>query len=219
MDAGAGRKIRIFVSGCVNSSVWYKFTKDHPEGRFEKVDEYMTKLVKYGVRHITLLRFIDLSVTVEGLHRAGQDDLDSHAMRFNNRIIRNSTRLADFRLGEVSDWYKDKIIPTDIALAMLGTYMPDTLEWHGDRFVRTVNGYIREDMQDNKDAKRGLYMLSIPSNFIFKVNLCEWAHVWKERNRDGGANPEVKECVEAIQDQLENMLPWFNREFLRSVKN
>ena len=67
--------------------------------------------------------------------------------------------------------------------------------------------------------KRGLYMLSIPSNFIFKVNLTEWAHVYKERNASGTANPEVKECCEAIADELGKMVPWFDRTLFAAIEN
>ena len=62
-------------------------------------------------------------------------------------------------------------------------------------------------------------MLSIPSNFVFNVNLTEWAHVYKERNEKGGANPEVKECAEAIADQLEKAIPWFTRDLFMAIKN
>ena len=51
-----------------------------------------------------MLDFVTISVTVEGIHRAGQDDWDAHAKRFDNRIIRSSTRLADFSEGEMSDY-------------------------------------------------------------------------------------------------------------------
>ena len=86
-------------------------------------------------------------MTVEGLHRAGQDDWDSHAARFNNRIIRSSTRLAQFGY-EMSDWYGDKIMPTDLALEYLGIDAPEYVEKDGEKFVKTVNGYIREDLQN-----------------------------------------------------------------------
>ena len=86
-------------------------------------------------------------------------------------------------------------------------------------YVRAVNGYIREDLAGNADVKRGLYMLSIPSTFIFKVDLTEWAHVYKERNQNGRANPEVKQCCEAIADQIEKMIPAFNRELFLKIKN
>lgn len=184
----------------------------------QRYNGYIDMLVKWGWKHITMLRFIDFSITVEGLHRGGQDDWDAHTKRYENRIIRSSTRLATFG-DEMSQWYQDKIISTDIALAALGIVVPDTLVKDGVTYVKTTNGYIREDMKDNKDVKRGLYMLSIPSNFIFKVNLCEWAHVWKERNIDGTANPEVKICCESIADQIEHFQPKFNRELFNKIKN
>lgn len=178
----------------------------------------LNKVAKWGKRHMTMLRFVDISVTVEGMHRAGQDDVDSHAMRFNNRIIRSSTRLAKFG-NEMSDYYCGKVIPTDVALAALGITAPDKLEYEGNTYVKSVNGYVLEGMENNKDVLRGLYMLSIPSNFIFKCQLTEWAHVYKERNKTGTANPEVKEFCEAVCDQLEEMVPQFNRKLLEAIPN
>lgn len=195
-----------------------KILKDADLEDLDKYNAWMDSLVKFGWRHITMLRFIDISVTVEGLHRAGQDDWDSHAARFNNRIIRNSTRLADFGY-EMSDWYQDKIIPTDSALELLGISAPETITRNGETYVKTINGYIKEDMKNNSDVKRGLYMLSIPSNFIFRVNLTEWAHVYKERNMKGSANPEVKMCCEAIADQIEEFQPKLNRDLFDKIKN
>lgn len=188
------------------------------ETELREFSGWMNRLVKWGRQHITLLRFIDLSITVEGLHRAGQDDWDAHAARFNNRIIRSSTRLADFSY-EMSDWYLDKILPTDLAADELGIQLPEQLEHNGFTYVKSVNGYVREDLKDNHDVKRGLYMLSIPSNFIFKINLTEWAHVFKERNQKGAANPEVKLCCESIADQLEKFHPQINRELFLEIPN
>lgn len=179
---------------------------------------YLNKVVKWGSRHMTMLRFIDLSFTVEGLHYAGTGDWDSHSMRFNNRIIRSSTRLANFDY-EMSDYYQDKIIPTDMAMQELGIGIPDRIERDGQSYVKTINGYIREDLQDNKDVKRGLYMLSIPSNFIFKVNLTEFAHVYKERNMESSANPEVKMLCEMCQQLVEDVFPQFNKELLLKIPN
>lgn len=181
-------------------------------------NSWIDRLVKWGWQHTTLLRFIDMSITVEGLHRAGQDDWDSHAKRFNNRIIRSSTRLSSFSY-EMSDWYKGKIIPTDLALEALSIKCPEEIEIDGAKYVRTVNGYIKEEYSNNADVKRGLYMLSIPSTFIFKVDLTEWAHVYKERNKQGSANPEVKQCCESIADQIEKMIPAFNRDLFNRIKN
>lgn len=180
---------------------------------------WMNTLCKWGRVHPTLLRFIDISVTVDGLHRAGQDDWDSHAKRFDNRIIRASTRLADFKANEMSDYYKGKIIPTDAALALMGVNTPEEFDYEGQTYVKSVNGYILKGMENNRDVKRGLYMLSIPSAFIFKINLTEWSHVWKERNAIGSAHPEVKECCEAIAEQLEQMHEQFNRDLWYAIRN
>jgi hypothetical protein len=181
-------------------------------------NDWLNRLVKWGWKHITMLRFIDMSVTVEGLHRAGQDDWDAHAVRFNNRIMRSSTRLSTFN-SEVSEWYTDKIIPTDIAMAELGWSVPEEVTIKGSAYIKTTNGYILKSMKDDQDVKRGLYMLSIPSNFNFKVNLTEWAHVYKERNKNGSANPEVKLCCEGIADQIEMFQPLFNRQLFEKIRN
>lgn len=188
------------------------------ESAEERVKKRLESFCKFAWKHITMLDFITLSVTVEGLHRAGQDDWDAHAYRFNNRIIRSSTRLADFGEDEMSDFYKDKIIPTETALAILGIETPQTIEKDGQTFVLVDGGYVREDLKNNRDAKRGLYRMCIPSNFIFKINLAQWAHVYKMRNKNGSANPEVKEVAERIQDQVEQVLPWFDRDFIKKVE-
>lgn len=184
----------------------------------DSFNSWMNNLLKWGWKHITMLRFIDISVTVEGLHRAGQDDWDAHAKRFNNRIIRTSTRLSDFKY-EISEWYENKIIPTDLALANLGINTPETIIVDGEKYVKGINGYIKEEYKNDPDVKRGLYMLSIPSNFIFKIDLTEWSHVYKERNNNGTANPEVKLCCESIASQLEQFHSQFNRELFMRVKN
>lgn len=191
----------------VGDEAWYN----------EKYEEYVGKLLKYGRLHTTLLRFINLDVTVEGLHRAGQDDWDSHARRFDNRIVRSSTRLATFNY-EMSDYYKGKIIPTDKALQDLGLPIPDSITVDGKRYVKTVNGYILEEFADDKDVKRGLYMLSIPSNFIFQVNFAELAHVYRMRNKNSGANPEVQELSESLIKQVCEFQPMVTREYILSVQ-
>lgn len=186
----------------------------------ENMEDWLNKLFKWAPKHITMGKFLDLSFTVYGLHRGAQDDLDSHAKRMDNRIIRSSTRLADFSHGEVSEYYADKIIPTDTALTFLGITTPDEIEYEGKTYVRGVNGYILKGMENNKDVKRGLYMLSIPSNFIYRINLTEQAHVYKERNINSSANPELKTCIELETDQLEKAsLGFINRDLLMAIKN
>ena len=108
-----------------------------------KFDKEVAKLLKWGQKHITMLRFEDISVVVEGLHRGATDDLDSHAKRMDNRIIRSSTRLADYHEGEVSEWYEDKIITWDEVLKYLGTKIPGEISYYGDTYVRSNNGFIK----------------------------------------------------------------------------
>lgn len=211
--------IRREVAACVNTN-----PDDGPIGALinptEKLNDWLAKLFKWSPMHITMGRFLDFSFTVYGLHRAGQDDLDSHAKRMENRIIRSSTRLADYSHGEMSEYYQGKIVPTDTALAFLGITTPDKIEYEGQTYVRGVNGYILKGMENNKDVKRGLYMLSIPSNFIFKINMTEYAHVFKERNDKGSANPEVKGCIEGATNKLEAAsLGFINRDILLKIKN
>ena len=130
------------------------------------------------------------------------------------------TRLANFSEGEVSEYYEDKIIPTDVALAHLGIVTPDEIEYDGRTYVKGVNGYIVKGMEHLNDVKRGLYMLSIPSNFIFKINGTEFAHVYKERNAKGTAAPELKTGVESMADQVEEATNGFmNRDLLMAIKN
>ena len=183
----------------------------------DRINKQIDSFCKFAWKHTTMLDFVTISATVEGIHRAGQDDWDAHAKRFDNRIIRSSTRLADFHEGEMSDYYKDKIIPTDVALKILELEVPEEIEKDGQKYVKTVNGYIREDCKDNRDVKRGLYMQSIPSNFIFKINMAQWAHVYRLRKKGTTANPEVQQLAEMLQDKIEEKMPWFNREFLAKV--
>ena len=73
-------------------------------------DEFINSIRKYGTKHTTLLKYLDFSCSVYGLHRGAQDDFDSHAERLDSRIVRSSTRLAKFGPGEKSEYYQGKII-------------------------------------------------------------------------------------------------------------
>lgn len=195
-----------------------RFIPDADPEEVERFNGYLSKLMKWGWKHITLLRFIDFSITVDGLHRGGQDDWDSHAKRFDNRIIRLSTRVKTMDT-KLSDFYQDRVIPTDVALAYLELDTPGKITYNGENYVKCQNGYVLEEYKNNPDSLRGLYMLGLSSTFMFKVNLTEWAHVFKERNKKGNANPEVKECCEIIADQIENFQPKINRELFEKIKN
>ena len=185
----------------------------------EEFKKKMNSLITWGVYgcfdrkkihgHTTLLRYIDLSFTVEGLHRYGQDDFDSHARRMDNRIVRSSTRLAKFSDGEKSEYYQDKILYPFEAFKQMGINIPETLiDDKGITYVLTDFGYVREDLKDNQDAKRGLYPGAIPSNFTFKIQYPEFCHIYNHRNYSGGANPEVKLCVEQAASKIYDFNKW-----------
>ena len=196
-----------------------RIIKDCDAESLNKFNKWLEMLLRMGRKHITVLRYIDISIMTEGMHRGGQDDIDAHARRFDNRIIRSSTRLAEFSDGEMSDYYRGKIIPTDEAMKILNIDSPDSFEVMGRIYHKSPNWYIKYVFQNDKDVKRGLYMLSIPSNFISKINLCEWGHVFRERNKDGGANPEVKEWAEEVMKQIADIHPQITRDYVLSVQN
>ena len=183
-----------------------------------EMQEMMDMLFKWSKSHITLGKFMCFTFSVEGLHRGAQDDFDSHAKRFDNRIVRSSTRLAKFG-DEKSDWYKDKILSIDEVLNMMDIQRPKEIMIEGVNYVSTTNGYVREDLKENKDVLRGLYMLSIPSNFTFKCNCTEWAHVVNERDANSHAAPELRLMVEECKRQLREEIPHLTDEWYRSVKN
>lgn len=182
-------------------------------------NKLMDNLFKLSTSHITLAKFLDFTFTVEGLHRGAQDDFDSHAKRLDNRIVRSSTRLSLFG-NEKSDWYKGKILSTDEALELAGLEKPSEIfTVDGQRFVACVNGYVREDLAKDKDVLRGLYMLSIPSNFIFKCNGTEFAHIINERDQDSHAAPELRLMIEECKRLIVQEIPQYNTDWCRKVKN
>lgn len=183
-----------------------------------EMQDLLDKVFKWAKSHITLNKFLDFSFTVEGLHRGAQDDFDSHAKRLDNRIIRSSTRLANYG-NEKSEWYQGKILTMDEAMSMYGVAMPEEICVEGIKYVRAINGYIREDLKNSKDVKRGLYMLSIPSDFIFKCNCTEFAHIVNERDADSHAHPELRLMIEQAKALLVEQIPNLTTEWYRSVKN
>lgn len=188
----------------------------------DEMQDLLNKTFKWAAHHITIGRFLDFAFSVEGLHRGAQDDFDAHAMRFNNRIIRSSTRLANYDGStEKSDWYKGKILTTDEMLAIYGIPVPD--RYHdtatGNTFVRVPGGYVLEGEEKNRDVTRGLLPLSIPSNFLVRCNCTEFAHIVKQRDKNSHAAPELRDCIESMLSQLEEQIPQLNREFFYHVEN
>jgi len=199
------REKEIAIRGMVRRNLTY-------DGFLDTNDEHflneIAKLIKYGVDygHTTLLRYIDLSYTVEGLHRGAQDDFDAHAARLNSRIVRASTRLAQFEDNEKSEWYENKILfPFEVCEA-LGIELPEYIypDYHSV-YVKTDYGYINQKYlgtKEENDVKRGLYPLSIPSNFIFKAQLPEFAHIVQHRDKDSQAHPELRDMIEMAKEEL-----------------
>ena len=219
-----GQEIRKAVEISTDRYGQYAFVNRPPvpgsvEDEYDKkFRDWTTKLLSWGKKHITMIRFIDITIMTQGMHRAGQDDIDAHARRFDNRIIRNSTRIT-ITDGSRSEFYQDKI-KSDYEIAkILGIELPGTVDVDGETWIRATNGYVKQEYVDNKDVRRGLYMLSIPSDFISKINLCEWGHVFKERCNEGGANPEVKKWAEETTRQLSGFNPLLTRQYVRSIEN
>lgn len=200
----------------------YECNGDIPlDSRKKAIDEFhrMSEILfDVGKEHIVLLRFLNINIDTFGIHRAGQDDIDAHAERFDTRIVRASTRLATFK-DEKSDWYKDKILTTDDVLNKLDIHLPDTIINEDGEFIRCTNGYVRVDYADNKDARRGLYMESIPSDFVSQINLTEFSHVYKLRQAGSTANPEVQEWAEKVLHCLSRMSPYITKELLLKIPN
>ena len=121
---------------------------------YKQFCKWLSMLLRMGKRHITILRYLDITIMTEGLHRAGQDDVDAHARRFDNRIIRNSTRLATFDDGEMSNYYKDKVLTDGQACKILGFELPNKIDHNGKTYVKSTNGYVLKEYENNKDVDR-----------------------------------------------------------------
>ena len=73
------RDLEMQIRGEVKNSSMLFATNNRPNGFLvegymtDQLKEWLDKLFKWGRRHMTMLRFIDLSFTVYGIHRAGQD--------------------------------------------------------------------------------------------------------------------------------------------------
>jgi predicted transcriptional regulator len=196
-----------------------QYNELEPKEDYDELMELLSKVKKYGTNHTTLLRFVDISCSVYSLHRGAQDDFDAHAKRLESRIVRSSTRLAKFEGGEKSDYYEGKILTANEVAEYMNITLPKVIMKDGKKYVAAPNGYVLEEEKDNQDVVRGLYMLSIPSNFIFKCNLVDFAHIVSLRDKNGHAAPELIEMIESILVQLEEMTNGFiTRKLLYEVE-
>lgn len=175
--------------------------------------EWMDKLIKYGVSpefgHTTLLRYIDVSITVDGLHRAGQDDWDAHVRRMDNRIVRASTRLGNNTAVGISNFYKDKIkFPFDIMEALAMPIPPEVII-DGKKYVKDAYGYVEAQYAETSDVIRGLYPEAMESMFICKIQYPELCHILQMRDSiSNHANAEVQELANMIETRLYHFNEW-----------
>ena len=204
----------------------YRYNIDN-EKSIEFVEKQLELIAKYGAGygnasyeagHDTLLRFIDFTVVVENLHLQAIADLDSHAMRMCNRIVRTSSRNGNTTNSDLeSDWYKERICTFDklfISNPELVEHLPERItvgsaDAPEDRvtMVRTLHGYVKEDLVGNGDAERGLYHLHMASSCILKVDLFNLRHIYKRRNPFTKAAPELAAGIEQLAEQCKEWLP------------
>lgn len=163
-------------------------------------DKIKKNVIEVGKKHTTLLRFIDITFVVDGLHRGAQDDFDSHAKRLESRIVRMSTRVRNNeKLNEVSDFYKGKIITFDDLTKQFD--LPEEFVKDGKKFVRTPFGYVQDEYKDDRDVLRGNVPLAVSSMFTVKVNLTELCHIVRERAPGSTAAPELQEMIKMLVDE------------------
>ena len=197
-----------------------------------KFDKWTNSLFKYGQKHITMLKFLDFCFVVKGLHRAATDDWDAHAERYNNRIIRLSTRVNAMKNVDestkdipLSGYYKDKVLTLGQAAKIFGIDFPEKIENNGETYVRGINGYVREDLKDDPNVTRGLYPLGLDNLFVFKCNFTEYAHVRdlrsgpKEGNpMRGHAHPEIWDLCTMIDEEIFKLHPLLNEDYFDNIK-
>lgn len=202
--------------------------------------------------HHTLMKYIDISFFTEGLHRGAQDDLDAHAIAFNNRITRFSTRLAEIEEPTLSEWYEDKLIPfhdahhiilaqamqqspyqdaEGVELANMvseneegifheGTNMPEEIVLDSKVYKYTPFGYVLEHFATMskksglyKDVVRGGMPIGMKSDAIWKSDMFNLRYVYHMRSKLTKANPELRDAMELLADQIENTIPVFGPYF------
>lgn len=171
-------------------------------------------------KHHTLMKYIDVSFITDDLHRGAQDDLDSHAIAFNNRITRFSTRLAEIDKQDVSEWYSDKVIP--FSQTPFYGDMPEKIDNEDGTFVKTPFGWVLEKYAQvpaknglAKDVQRGLMALGTPGPAMWKTDFFNLRYVYKMRSKLTKASPELKIGMEELADQIEKNVPVFGPYFRR----
>lgn len=215
--------------GYVRKNFWYlsKLTQDEINRMYViDVTEFKRLLTltfdqaMHKMTHHTLMKYIDISFFTDGLHRGAQDDLDAHAIGFNNRITRFSTRLAQISEQKVSEWYEDKIIPFADAHEIIGLNLPPIIEVKDEIFKLTPFGYVAERYATvpttngrDRDVQRGLMGLATPGPAIWKSDFFNLRYIYHMRSKLTKAHPELKDGMEILADKIEKSIPIFGPYF------
>lgn len=189
-------QMNINTSTLIDDIIWYR--------------KMIRSAINCGNKHTTLLRFVDFTFVVDGLHRGGQDDFDSHAKRLESRIVRMTTRtLNNEKINDISDFYKGKIMTfTDL----VNTFnLPEVTEFDDETFVRTPFGYVNEEYANDRDVLRGNVPLAVSSMFTVKVNMTEFCHIVRERAPGTAAAPELQEMIRMLVD--DHIMPALGDDF------
>lgn len=221
------KKLEVIYTWQSNPKIKGDYDQDVAE--FERLLQLTFNNAMGEFKHHTLMKYIDVTFFTEGLHRGAQDDLDAHAIAFNNRITRFSTRLAEISETKLSEWYQDKVIPFDEAIKILNEeyldgYIPQELDLVKGKFILTPFGYVLEKYAQvpaknglAKDVQRGLMPLGMESNAIWKTDLFNLRYIYKMRSKLTKANPELKEGMEQLADQIEKHIPVFGPYFRKEL--
>lgn len=209
-------KLRDVVYSGTHGKITGDYSQDVAE--FERLLTLTFNNAMKDFKHHTLMKYIDVSFFTEGLHRGAQDDLDAHAIGFNNRITRFSTRLAEIDQNLLSDWYKDKIIP--FSETPFYADMPNELFGENGKFIKTPFGWVIEKFAQvpaknglAKDVQRGGMLIGMASNALWKTDLFNLRYIYKMRSKLTKANPELKDGMEQLADQIEQHIPVFGPYF------
>ena len=192
----------------------YGFIKPDESEEKKEFLNYMEKTITYGIKHEhhQILKFIDVHIHMEGLHRAAQDDYDAHAKRL--EIIRSTTRTTKgANYAEFSDFYKSKVMSFDEMHDHLNgfTMGEEVTLSNGTQWIKKPWGYVLAEYANNPDVIRGLTPLGMSSENISKVPYGEHLqHIYnlrRENPKGKNANPELQQAMEMLRDDLSVKCP------------
>lgn len=143
----------------------------------------------------------------------------------------------------MSEWYQDKVIPFHEASKIIyskvnnsiegvvkskyfypGTHMPAEILVNGEIYKYTPFGYVHEKYASipannglYKDVLRGLIPLGQASSALWKTDLFNLRYIYFRRSKLTKANPELREGMEQLADQIEQNVPVFGPYFRKQL--